>query len=545
MGNMSGAAGNGLRLTRRKLLRGAVVGGVALGATSVLACAPTTQAPAASSAAASGAAAPRHLGTLRFAQAFDLDTLDPTRVVQTPWRRVYGHLFDAPMHRVPKDGALESVPKLAEKVERLDGRTYVFTLRKDVRFSNGEPLTAQAFVFTREKMLDPTSQAAGNAGQVASIEVLDDLRMRVVMKVTDPFAIDQIWTDAFFPVPPKAYAAAGPKDFAQRPIGTGPYALEEWQQGDRIALKARPDYWGGTPLADRVIIRVMPDPSTRVAALLAKEVDIVEGVTPVLAAQIKSSDSARISLAPGSPQPIWGSLMTDRPPLNDKRVRQAINYAVNKEAIVQRVLQGFGEVMGQPCASDTECYNANVKPYPYDAKKARELLDAAGVRDVTIPFQFSSGVAAGAREVAQAVAGDLAAVGIRTNPVDVERGVFLRNFTDGVGRHKDFGDISIMYYAGGVQPQTVALRRVVVSTDSWNSTHYANPEVDRLIKESDQEFDAGKRKQLYDRIAQIVHDDAPWLFLYAPKSIWGVSKTLKWEAQADDMLWVMPENFPL
>lgn len=537
--------GRGAGLSRRQLLRRAVAGGIAVGAASMLGCTPTSSVPAASAPAATAAPTQRRLGTLRFAQAFDLDTLDPTRVVQTPWRRVYGHLFDPLMHRVVKGGRLESVPKLAEKVERLDGRTYVFTLRKDVKFSNGEPVTTEAFVFTREKMLDPTAQAAGNAGQVERIEVLDELRMRVVMKVTDPFALDQIWTDAFFPVPPKAYAAAGPKEFAQKPIGNGPYALEEWQRGDRVVMRARPDYWGGMPLADRVIVRVMPEASTRVSALLAKEVDIIEGVTAVLARQIQSSDVARVAVAPGSPQPIWGSLMTDRPPLNDKRVRQAINYAVNKEAIVQRVLLGFAEVMGQPCASDTECYNPKVKPYPHDPKKARELLDAAGVRDVEIPFQFSSGVAAGAREVAQAIAGDLAAVGIRTNPIDVERGVFLRNFTDGVGRHKGFGDISVMYYASGFQPQTVALRRVLVSTDAWNSTHYANPEVDGLIKQADQEFDAAKRKQLYERIAEIVHEDAPWLFLYAPKSIWGVSKALKWEPQADDMLWVMPENFPL
>lgn len=507
--------------------------------------APATQASPAAAPAAAGPSGQR-LGTIRLAQAFDLDTLDPTRVVQTPWRRVYGHMFDPLFHRIyDKDGQPQIVPKLATKVERIDDLTLVYTLRQGVKFSNGEPFNAQVMVFTREQMLDPTSQAAGQAGQVDRIEVVDDYTMKVVMKQADPFAED-LFVDSFFPVPPKAYAEmGGTKEFGVKPIGTGPYVLEEWKKGDSITMKANPSYWGGMPLADRVVVRVMPEVSTRVDALLAKEVDIVEGITPLLSTRVKDSDVARLSVPPGSPQPIWGGLITDRPPLNDKRVRQAINYAVNKEAIVRRVLLGYGEVMSQPCASGTDCYNPAVQPYPYDPNKAKELLKAAGVENVEIPFQFSSGVMPNGKEVAQAIAADLAAVGIKVNPVDVERGVFLRDFTDGVGRHKNFGDIFIMYYAAGVRPQTVALRRVLLSSDAWNAEHYVNPEVDNLIKEADRTFDADKRKQLYGRIAEIVHEDAPWLFLFAPKSIWGVSKALKWEAQPDDMVWVFPESFPV
>ncbi|MBI3977199.1 MAG: ABC transporter substrate-binding protein [Chloroflexi bacterium] len=567
-------------VSRRRFLQGAVLGGVAAGLAAVAGCAPqpaaptpaparaapttaapptvapTRAAPAATAPAAAATAAPvaqatatpapaRKLGTIRFGQAFDLDTLDPTRVVQTPWRRVYGHMFDPLFHRIYKDGQPERVPKLGLKIERVDDTSYIYTLRQGVKFSNGEPFDARTMVFTREKMLDPTSQAAGGAGQIDRIEVLDEYRMKVVMKVSDPFAEDA-FVDSFFPVPPKAYAdMGGTKEFGVKPIGTGPYLLEEWRKGDRIAMKANPNYWGGAPLAERVIVRVMPEVSTRVDALLNKEVDIVEGLTPLQAQRIKDSDVARVSVAPGSPQPIWVGLMNDRPPLNDKRVRQAINYAVNKEAIVRRVLLGYGEVMSQACASGTDCYNPAVKPYPYDPKKAKELLQAAGHDQIEIPFQFSSGVTVGGKEIVQAIAADLAAVGIKVNPIDVERGAFLRDFTDGIGRHKGFGDIFVMYYAAGIRPQTVALRRVLVSTDSWNAEHYVNPEVDRLIKESDKEFDAEKRKALYYRVAEIVNEDAPWLFLIAPKSIWGVSKSLRWEAQSDDMLWVLPESFPV
>ncbi|MEJ1977920.1 MAG: ABC transporter substrate-binding protein [Acetobacteraceae bacterium] len=184
--------------------------------------------------------------------------------------------------------------------------------------------------------------------------------------------------DTVFPVAPKYYAQVGPEQFARAPIGTGPYKVESWRRGDRITLVRNDGWWKGTPKADKVVFWAVPEDATRVAAALSGDADIAGQVPPIQTKRVQGSQRAAIIASTAGVQPIYGGISYDRPPFNDVRVRQALNYGVNRQAIVDRLLQGWGKPMGQFSPTGTVAYNPAIEPFPYDPAKAKALLKEAG-----------------------------------------------------------------------------------------------------------------------------------------------------------------------
>ncbi len=473
------------------------------------------------------------LGTVTIATHLDVDTLDPTQNINTHQRWVYRHLYD-PLITHDTDGKLQ--PALAVKWERINDTTWRFHLRKDVKFHNGEPFTAESVKFTITRMQLKTSQARSYYSAFKEAKVIDDHTIDLITHV--PLAnVLTLIADYLNPVPPKYFKEVGDKKFARAPVGTGAYKLETWRRGDRVTLVANDTWWGGKPKATKVVFWAVPEPATRVATLLNGEADLITTVPPTQVKRIEASKQARVELSAAGVQPIWAGIVVDRAGVSDKRVRHAINYAINKQAIVDRLLLGYAKVMGQPCPYETSCYNPALKPYTYNPEKAKQLLKAAGAKNVTVKLNFPTGVVPQGPILAQAIAADLSKVGIKAEIVQDEWAVFAGKLFDFKNKQARLGDIFMMYYKAGPTVERV-LATVLVSDRNWNWTHYNNPKVDALWKKAESTFDQAERTKALYEMATIVRDDAPWIFLYEPLSIWGVNNRIVWKARNDDFIYV-------
>lgn len=471
------------------------------------------------------------LGTVTIATHLDVDTLDPTQNINTHQRWAYRHIYD-PLITHDTDGKLK--PALATKWERINDTTLRFYLRKGVKFHNGEPFTAKSVKFTIERMQLKTSQARSYYSAFVTAKVVDDHTVDLITH--KPLAnVLSLIADYLNPVPPKYFKEVGDKKFARRPVGTGAYKFDSWRRGDRLTLVANENWWGGTPKASKVVFWAVPEPTTRVATLLNGEADLVTAVPPIQVKRIKASKQARVELSAAGVQPIWAGIIVDRSGLKDKRVRHAINYAINKKAIVDRLLLGFAKVMGQPCPYETSCYNPNLEPFSYNPEKAKQLLKEAGVKNLTVKLNFPTGVVPQGPRLAQAIAADLAKVGIKADIVQDEWAVFAGKLFDFKNKQKRLGDTFLMYYKAGPTVERV-LATVLVSDRNWNWTHYKNPKVDALWQKAETTFDQAARTKALHEMAALVREDAPWIFLYEPLSIWGVSNRIVWKARGDDFI---------
>ncbi|MSO65525.1 MAG: ABC transporter substrate-binding protein [Alphaproteobacteria bacterium] len=482
--------------------------------------------------AAPGGAAAQSFGTVTVGHSTDVTGLNPTQNTQKYQRRVWKHVFDSLM---AYDVANNTVPVLAERWEQVDPNTWRFHLRRNVKFTNGEPFTAEAI---KVALVANQTQPSRNAGAFSRVfqeaKVVNENTIDLVTKAPYAWVLPMIG-DTLFAVPPKYYQEVGVERFGQEPVGTGAYKLEAWRKGDRVILAANGDFWRGKPKADKVVFWAIPDDATRASALINGEADVIAGIPPSQVERIERSGKATIVAGPSSAQPVWIGMMTNRAPFTDARVRQAVNYAVNKQALIDKLLRGYGKVTSQACAQDTVCYTADVKPYPYDPERAKKLLAEAGVSNPTVSLQASSIVPLH-KEVSLAVAQDLKAVGINVNVIDEEWSQMSAKLFNVQNGRKDAGDMFLIYAAAGpdvemLQPDLYGSKGIF----NWN--FYANDRLDGLFRQAEGELDLTKRTVLFKEINEIINRDAPKLFLYEPLALWGVSSKYAWKADPGDFFY--------
>lgn len=473
------------------------------------------------------------LGSVTLAMSVDLQTLDGSQSVTTYHRIVFKHIYD-PL--ITLDPSFTVQPALAERWENRDPLTWRFHLRKGVSFQNGEPFTAEAVRFTFEQARRPTAQSRSTLGIIKDIRIVDDYTIDLVTGSPLANTLNQL-SDIVFPVAPKYYAQVGPEEFSRAPIGTGPYKVESWHRGDRITLARHDGWWKGTPKAEKVTFWAVPEDATRVAAVLSGDADIAGQVPPIQTRRVKGSQNASIVASSSGVQPIFGGIIYDRPPFNDLRVRQALNYGVNRQAIVDRLLQGWGKPMGQFCPTGTSGYDPSIAPFPFDPAKARALLKDAGLDGLKMTIEAPTGIIPQSAEVCQAIAQNLGQIGVTVQVRLDEYPVFSKRLYDFSRRQAELGDIFLMYYKAGPTADYV-VSEMTDSRQGWDWSHYLSPKIDALWSQWQAEFDAGKRKALLQEIAQTGRADVPWLFLYEPQSIWAIGKRLSWTPRNDDMIHV-------
>ncbi|MBI4279937.1 MAG: hypothetical protein HY660_15910 [Armatimonadetes bacterium] len=485
-------------------------------------------------------AAPARIESVVVADASDLETLDGTLRIVTNHRRVYGHIYDALLTR---DGATNQIkPRLAERWERVDDRTWIFHLRRNVKFHNGDPFNAEAVKWTLERARDPkVSQASVYAKAFEKVEIINPYAVRVTTTHPDPLMLTRV-ADLIHIGSPDYHKRVGSPEAGVKPVGTGPYRFVEWVKGSHIKLVANGDYWGGRPAVRNVTIRFVPEATTRVAAVLAGEVDIATELPALLVERLEGSGRSEVTTAV-DPLSI-GVWLRHEGPMSDLRVRRALNHAVNKDAIVKTIWRGRATPLNGPLFPGSFGYDPGLKPYQYDPALARKLLaEAMYPNGFTIKMDVPIGGVAQGKEVAQAVAGDLAQVGVNVEINLFEWATFLKRiFTP---RSEAMNSTFLLYIKSasldgdGVLSTTFLCDGVYPA--GWNWNRYCNREVDKLILQQARTMDPKVREALMQKASQMIRDDATWIFLYTPQQIFGKKKGLPWKARMDGMVFIFDD----
>ena len=392
-----------------------------------------------------------------------------------------------------------TTPSLAESWSvSPDGLVYEFLLRPGVRFHNGEPVTAADVKFSFERYRGAAAKLLKD--KVKDIQIVDARRVRFQLKEPWPDFLTFYGTSATsagWIVPKKYLEAVGDDGFKKAPVGAGPYRVVSFTPGIELVLEAFDGYWRKTPSVKRVVLRSLPDETTRAAALKKGEVDVAYFLNGPVAEDIKRTPDLRLIGARTN-----GVFMLDfrdqwdpRSPWNDRRVRLAASLAIDRRALNEAELLGFAGLTGNIVPRSME-FALPIEPHPYDPKRARQLLAEAGhprgfdAGDFTIHPPYSS--------VGEAIGSYLAAVGIRTKIRTMERAAFFSSWTDKKFRGLVFGGIGAAGNAG-TRIQSLATRGGLYAVG-------VIPEVEDLYERQARELDRRKREELLHQIQRILHE---------------------------------------
>lgn len=430
------------------------------------------------------------------------------------------------------DKDLRTVGDLAESWDiSKDGLVITFHLRKGVRWHDGQPFTADDVLYSYQVIIDPKTPTAysGDFLKVKKAEVVDPYTFRVTYD--KPFAPALMSWGMPFILPKHLLAGRDitTSPLTRHPVGTGPYKFKEWVSGQKIVLVSNTDYFEGRPYIDGLITRIIPDMATMFLELRANGIDTM-ALSPLQYTRETESNFFRTNYNKYRYLNFAYTYLgynLKNPLFTDKRVRQAIAYAVDKKEIIDGVLLGLGKDATGPYKPDTWVYNPNVRKYPYDPKKAKELLAEAGWKDINHdgilekdgkPFVFEIITNEGNElraKCAEIIQRRLSEVGIRVKIRTIEWAAFTNNFI----RKRKF-DATILGWNIPMEPDLYdVFHSSKTKPDELNFVSYNNPEVDRLIEKGRGTFDQAERKKYYDRMQEIMAEDQPYLFLYVPDAL--------------------------
>jgi peptide/nickel transport system substrate-binding protein len=412
-------------------------------------------------------------------------------------------------------------PGLAETSEQVGPTTWRFKLRQGVEFQNGEPFDAAAAVYSIERIIDPDFDKSFEFASetIKSATAVDDSTLEIETIGPDPILLSRL--DWLAMVPPVASADPG---FAENPVGTGPYKFVEWARGSQVVLTSNDSYWGAAPSIKDVVIRTIPDANTALAALTTGEVDLIKNLFPEQLTQVPQVKQAAGLEAFMIRFNTWGGATTDL------RVRQALNYAIDKDAIADALFGGYAEVLdGQAITPSEFGFNPDLEAYPYEPDTARDLLRQANMESVDVAFVGTSGNWLKDKEVTEAVAGQLEEVGVHSDLSILElSGYYDAMLNPDKASQSELAFISV---SGELLDAQKTLNGWFACEGAANV--YCNEDIDAMIADAKVETDVDKREQLLQDTWQALHDDAAALFLVSPQNIYGLTERLQWEPRVD------------
>lgn len=453
-------------------------------------------------------------GTLTVAISTFPNSLDLATAAERQASNVASQLYNS-LVWVDDEGKV--VPALAESWDISDdGTEYTFKLREGVTFHNGEPFTADSVVFSWERGKQDTMQWSDRWVVADAVEKIDDFTVKVTTADGKPNPLLlRIMADDWGMVPPQYLEEVGEEGFAEHPVGTGPFMFVEWAKGDRIVFEANPDYWEeGLPKVQTLIFRPIPESSTRVAAIQTGEVDIVGRLSSEEAQSLLGVENVKVVRYPVDRvyYIAFNNLTTGvGQPTEDPMVRQAMNYAVDVDAIIDALFDGYGQPSTGYVTSANWGYDESIEPFGYDPDKARDLLTEAGYPDgFEMDFACPAGAYTNFEQVCEAIQGYLGDVGIQTNLEIMESGQYWD-----LEAKKElpplFGD-SWSERSGEALPRLQgALGGNEASFSAWS-----DPEIDRLMGEISTTVDDDARADLYVELQQYMQENPPFIYLYEP-----------------------------
>ncbi|MDH7787296.1 peptide/nickel transport system substrate-binding protein [Ochrobactrum sp. 19YEA23] len=453
-------------------------------------------------------------------QIAEPQSLDPHTVTATNDFRILVNIYDGLVRY--KDGTLEVEPALAESwTISDDGKTYRFKLRQGIKFHDGSDFNAEAVKFNFDRMLK-ADHPFYNTGpfplsfNFSSIEAVNAIDPATVeFKLKEPFSpfLSNLAYPTGLIVSPKAVKKYG-KEFGRHPSGTGPFKFAEWQSGQRVVVERNSDYWDGAPALEAIVFRPITDPNTRVAEMMAGGLDVMVEVPPDNLATFKQDGNFAVTEQAGPH--VWFTILNAKTgPFADKKVRQAANYAVNKKALVDNVLQGSATVAAGPIPPAFNWVEDKTEPYPYDPEKAKALLAEAGVTNPEITFYVTEGGSGMLDPITMgaAIQADLQAVGFKVKIETYEWNTFLGRVNTGLDGKADMAEMAWMTNDPDTVPYLTLRTDALPDKGGFNSGYYSNSQLDTLLEKARTSTDQTERGKLYGKVQAIVHDDAPWLFV--------------------------------
>lgn len=458
-------------------------------------------------------------------------SLDPQLRDDQSERMINDQIYETLLTR---DASGEIVPLLAAEMPLAEGNRWRITLREGITFTNGEPFNADSVVATLARITDPAYETGqtGFLGGITGAEKIDDTTVEIVTDGDELDAVVPARLTALKMIPAEGSQDA---DFAESPVGTGPYMLESYTPGQEAVLVRNEDYWGENPSPiTKVTIRPIADPSTRLAALQAGEIDIMTGLSSDVAdqvprlAEVPAAESINIRI----------NAEKEGSPLQDVRVRQALNYAIDKEAIAEDLWGGFAEPLKcQTVPPAAIGHNASLEAYPYDPELAKELISEAGAEGATIEFMGMSGLWAKDKETSEVLAGYLAEIGLNLDFKAAPLDTYLK-FSGSDETRKD-----LMYHSSSNDISDADRQVGAYYMTSDVTSGYSNPEVDALGQQARTTADPEERQALYEELLEITCEDAALVYVVGVDVLYGLSEEVIWEPRPDQKVLVKEISF--
>lgn len=483
-----------------------------------------------------------HVGAaeLRVGFSQDAQTLDPANHRNRETETIIRNMCDGLLTR---DAKMKIVPEIAESYKQVDPRTWDFKIRSGLKTHSGAPFTAADVAFTINRLIKDnamggqTSPRKSLLGPVTAAEVVDGSSVRLTMSA--PWAILPAMLPFQEMVSEAHVKKVGDAAMATSVDCVGPYKLVEWRRGDAIIMARDPGYFGGSadipPVGpakpDRVIFKIIPENASRVAALLAGEVDIINELPASALKQVEASDKAKVMAVNGT-RTFFLALNMAKKPFDDLRVRKALNHAVDRKLIIDRILAGKATALNGVMSPDAFAFNAALPEYKYDPELAKKLLAEAGHPN---GIELTIDTTGAFKPMAEAIAALMARGNIRAK-VQVWEGAVLSPMWASAEKRAERDVYLISWGNGALDPSDIMVP-TLRSKGRGNFAGYSNAKVDALLDAAETEADQAKRATMYKEAQAIVNAEAPWVFLWLPQDLYGVSKRLKgWQPSADSRI---------
>jgi peptide/nickel transport system substrate-binding protein len=459
-------------------------------------------------------------GELVAAISAEPDQLDPHKTTAYASFQVLENVYDT---LVQPDENLDMAPALAESWETSDDQlTWTFSLRDGVTFHNGDELTADDVVYSYNRIIDEELANAYRFAAIESVEAVDDLTVEITVKEPAPNLLAQIGAFKGMAIVHEENVTSG--DVTRNPIGTGPFKMENYRSGDSITLTANEDYWGDAPDLGSVRYTFVSEPSVALANLQSGEVQWTDNLPPQQVESLEGGDDLEIGRVPSNDYWYFATNQV-RKPFDDPRVRQALAWAIDREAITEAAKFGLATV-NQTAIPETSAWYYDYAPYEQDADRARQLLQQAGAGNLSIDMMVTNEFPE-TIQAAQVMAAQLDEVGVNLNIRTEDFATWLDEQSQG-----NF-DAFMLGWLGNIDPDDYYYSQHH-SSGSNNYQKYENPELDDLLDRARTETDEDARKDLYDQAAKIIVDDASYTYLYNPEVVQGWSPDLNgYEVRGD------------
>ena len=445
-------------------------------------------------------------------------TMLAVTIVDWTTNNMLEHIYDRLLDRDPK--TFKPRPMLAESWRIVTDTTWEFKLRKGVKFHNGEPFTAHAVKATIDYALDPANKSHFTAA------------VRFLTKQPWPNLIDSASLTNSLIMPAKALRELGPAKLAEKPIGTGPFRFVEWKRDERLVLERNPDYWQGPADVSRVTFRFIPEFSARMAALLSGEIDIMKDVPPHAVEAVERSGRARLRSTVSS-RINYLALVNLKPgPMQDVRVRRAMNHAVDVDELIKQVLKGRATRMCGPMAPANVDY-APVECYKHDQARALALLKEVGQDPAKLELTLDtpSGRYPLDKDVSLAIAAQLQRIGIKVNVVVNEWGTHLDKI-----KNRNTGDLFFLGWGPSLFGQAVI--EPLFQANQTYSSYGNHAAFDAKIAQAITLVEPKARAAAYAELQRLAHDEAAWVPLWQQHDLYGVASHIEWSPRADEKVWM-------